>query len=484
MSILAAKEELLSMTETHRDMHVQSSLNEEFVSEFARTFQKSTWYSTTSMKLACVEDGEEVAYAVNTNFHLLIYTYMCLMLPAIRVKSEYKKNVRIAWCHNVGTNLIQQAVFKEDDDMFQRWDSTWADIYFQFYQSEGAGKRDNHNIGIGNVKFLEEWTDYLPAYPIDVAQPWFYSMDRALAFPIFYKNSQTRAEHRYTFNRNINYLLRCQIFDNKTQKWRNATRAIHRYLDIGPSSMLKLPELWGRYAYLTPQEIQWYKCNKSRVFYIRDVEVCDTQNPNKYGSTAEVSLHSRSPCLAFFWVAENKDAKDIHNHSNYTTNVDDIYKGWDPIRSVSLKYGTVARLDNVPSHHFSIAEPREHFPSAPNECGYHGFSYASDSTNFDGDIAIVLSKLNARLHCKIANNDIFSTTKYHDEEDGEEEEDDAISQSGFEDLSVEKIDDSKATELLTIEPSPSFITRVRLLVIRKFTITLEEGTDKYKFTII
>ncbi|CAH6421702.1 Divergent major capsid protein [uncultured virus] len=407
---------------------------------------------------------------------------MCFTLPPVRVKQEYKGRVRIAWCHNVGTNPIQQAIFKEDDDTYQTWDNYWADIYFQFYQDQGAGKRENHNIGVGNVKCLEEWTEYLPSYPIDVDQPWFYSMDHALSFPIFYKNSQTRAEHRYTFRRKLVDLLRVQIL-GKDHKWKNTTRKVHQYLDITPSATLKLPELWGRYAYITEPEIKWYKCKQTRVFYTRDVEICDTPNPNKYKSTAEIGLHCTNPCLAFFWVAENLDATANHNYSNYTTDVNDLYSGWDPIKTTTLKYGTTVRLDNMPSHHFSIAEPRKHFPSAPSERGYHGYSYAWDSTSYHGDIGIVFANMNARLQCRIANNNIFTNIAYEEDDDDEEEDEIADAADGDQNKNNgKKHEDTELADFSLEENSPSFVTRSRLLVVRKFTISAE-ADDKYKFTV-
>lgn len=483
MSIQAAKEELLSLTEFQRDIHKTSDMSEEIISVFYRTFIKSTWYSSVPMKLKCTSDGAETIYTVNNSFHFLMYSYMRFVLPLIRVKSQYKGRVRIAWCHNIGTNSVRQAIFKEDDDTYQTWDNYWADIYFQFYQDGGSGKRENHNIGIGNVKCLEDWTtDFLPSYPINVDHPWFYSMDHALSFPIFYKNSLTRAEHRYTFRLKVVDLLRVQIL-GKDRKWKDTTRKVDQYLDINPNETIRTPELWGRYSYITESEIKWYKCKQNRVFYTRDIEICETQNPNKYKSTAEVDLHCTNPCLAIFWVAENRDAASVHNYSNYTTDVHDLYTGWDPIKTTSLKYGTTVRLDRMPSDHFSIAEPRKHFISSPSERGYHAYSYAWDSTSFHGEIGLVLANMNAKLFCQIENNNIFTNIQYNEEE-GEEDHDD-IADSPFDsnfNKESNKYDESKLIESTTEEPSPSFITRARLLVVRKFSINADKE-DKYTFAI-
>lgn len=472
MSIQAAKEELNSLTEFQKDIHVTSNLSEEIISNFYKAFIKSTWYSTVPMKLKCSTDGDEVIYNVNNSFHFLIYSYMRFVTPPVSVKEEYRGKVRIAWCHNLGTNIVERAVFKEDDETFQTWDSVWADIYFQFYQSSGTGKRKAHNIGIGNVKCLEEWSEFLPSYPINVDQPWFYSMDPALAFPIFYKNSQTRIEHRYTLRRKVTDLLRIQVLDPVTNKWKDVNKNINKYIDV-PTPFIEVPELWGRYAYITEKEIKWYKCHQTRSLYIRDIGICDAANPNKYKSTVEIDLQCTNPCLAIFWVAENRDATLFHNYSNYTTNTHDLYSGWNPIKKVTLKYGTVVKLDNMPSDHFYLAEPRKHFPSAPNETGYHGYSYAWDSTNFHGDIGIVFFGLNAKLQCYIDNNNLFNNCFYDQENQkatGESEE------------YRDKDEEDSSEEYKEIQTSPNFITRVRLLMIRKFTITADDN-DKFKFIV-
>lgn len=482
MSIQAAKHELDSLTDFQTELHVTDPNNEDIISIFYRAFIRSTWYSSMPIKLKCTTDGEETIYAVNNNFHFLLYSYMRTVLPAIRVKPDYVDKVHIAWCHNIGTNIIQQAVFKEDDDTYHTWDNVWADIYFQFYQDAGAGKRENHNIGIGNVKCLEDWTSFLPRYPLNVDQPWFYSMDHAKAFPIHVKHSLTKAEHRYTYRTRIGDLLRVEYLA-QNGVWKPTTKNLSKYLDMGPDPEIKTPELWGRYAYVTEQELKYHReCLGTRHYYTRDVEICDTQNPNKYKSTAEINLHCVNPCLAFFWIAENMVATASHNYSNYTTDTKDLYNGFDPIKTTTLKYGTITRFDNMPSDHFSIAEPRKHFTSAPNERGYHGYSYAWNSASEYGDIGIVFAGMNAKLFCRIANNNIYNDTAYEeDEEEEEEDEDDMIESPLRSQKMSKKFDDVKIEDKIS-ESNPSFTTRSRLLVIRKFTIEYDKH-GKGKFLI-
>lgn len=486
MSIQASRTELDSLTDFQREIHLTKDMNEHIISGFHRVFYKCTWHVTIPAKLKCAEDGDEVSYVVNNSFHFLAYSYMRFVSPPVSVKQEFKGKVRMGWCHNLGTNIVVSASFKEDDDTYHTWDNVWADIYFQFFQDGGAGKRENHNIGIGNVKCLEDWTEYLPAYPLNVEQPWFYSMDQALAFPIFYKNSQTRAEHRYTLRRRVTDLLRVQLLGSNG-KWRDCIRGVSKYLDLHTNAMFKTPELWGRYSMITEAEIMQHKCKGMKSFYIRDVEICDTPNPNAFNSNVDITLHCKTPCLSLFWVAENVDASTIHNYSNYTTDPNDLYRGWDPIKATTLKYGSVVKLDNMPSDHFSIAEPRKHFLSAPSERGYHGYSNAWNSTNYDADIGITYEGMGAHLLCKIANNNIYTNSNYIDEDEEDVDDvDDINDMSDFDAPTPKQLKrkgDGKLADTINEDHAPKFITRARLLVIRKFTVSPTDDELGYKFEV-
>ena len=214
---------------------------------------------------------------------------------------------------------------------------------------------------------------------------------------LYFKSSQVRAEHHYTFRLKVSDLLRMQI-KNKSGQWVDKVNNYSKYIDMSPTLSLKTPELWARYAYLSDMELAFHKCKVNKTMYIRDVISCDAPNPNTFGTTATIDLNSTTPCLCTFWVAENVDATNIHNFSNYTTDTNDLYAGWDPVKHTTLRYGTVDKIDKMESDHFSVSEVMMHLPSAPCETGYHAMSYANDTGNIHCDIGLTLSNLIAFLH--------------------------------------------------------------------------------------
>ena len=151
----------------------------------------------------------------------------------------------------------------------------------------------------------------------------------------------------------------------------------------------------------------------------------------------------------------------------------------DPIKYTTFKLGKSTVFDKMDSHHFSIAQPRKHFPSTPWMTGYHGYSNTQDSTDTNGYLGVVYDELTAILSCRIDNNDIYINRYKTDDNIDDEEDDDDDDKTEIESSGS----DYKATENKSYDlSSPNFIVRTRLLVIRKFIITNKDGV--YTFEII
>ena len=487
-----AKDQLSSITDFQRDMHV---LNEndsiEIESPYYKKYVKTPWRSCVTTKFASHNDGDVIIYPVNPSFHYLEYTYLSFKLPAVRVKDEWIGKIRIAYCHDAGNNIRTISTFNQDHDVCHTIDNVWGDIHPQFYQEGGSGKREGHKLGTGIINYLENWSeDYLPPYTIDVDQPWFYSNHISSAYPIWMNGSLPRASHRYTFKKKVVSLLRVDLLKNG--KWISQKANLSKYVDIIGPENIGTPELWGRYGYVSDDELKWNNtCDdtwvtindgdkeiKQKTIYTRDVVSCDMENPTKYKKLATNLLKCANPCLAFFWVAENRDSTSIHNYSNYTTNTNNVYDGWDPIKYTTFKLGKSTVFDKMDSHHFSIAQPRKHFPSTPWMTGYHGYSNTQDSTDSNGYLGVVYDELTAVLNCRIDNNDIY-INRYKTDHDIDYNDDDNDDKTELDSPPSERRDyDDKSNDL----SSPNFIVRTRLLIVRKFTITNRDGVFSFEIT--
>lgn len=465
MSTTMAKLELKALTAFQQAIH--TSETGEIESQFANKFDSVLWNTQIPCKFKCTQDEDDLIFTTNPTFHYLMYSWLRQKLPSIRVKKDNKHPVQICWCHNVCNNIIISAEARSDDNKFQSFDNFWCDMYPQWYTKPGF--KDHFNMCVGNNPILEQWTDFLPSLPVKAVQPWFYSKDTSAAFPIFYCSSQTSIVHRYKMKRKIVDLLRMRIDEGKG--WKEIKPNL-KYVEGYGTNILPIPQLWGRYAFVTPDEVDYYKTcegQKERVYYIEDVIACEATNPSVYGSKVDIQLHCDTPCKGVFWVAENLTASNVNNFSNYTTNSSDLFKGWSPIKNYCIMYGSQPRTDIMESDQTEI-EPWFHFPSAPWEPGYHVYSYAHSSASVRSDVGVVLSNLGARLLLTISNMDPYSNIE------AETEETEDITQDDGESPKIEEQPGKGIEHDPTDVSEDKFMVHVRLLVMKKLVIAQgEEG---------
>lgn len=402
MTVNIAKIDLDTITKFQQKIHLPVDSDDIMVSDFYQEFHKTSWYTHLPVQLKSEPStGGNVTYPVNMTFDYLLYTYCRQHFPALKVNDKYKGRVEIAWPHNLGTNIIESAGLYFDDQAAQTFDNVWLDIYFQFFMAPGF--RDHHNVSVGNIPILEQWGSFLPAYTTNVDQPWYYGRDTSLAIPILIC-SLSKITHRYTFRDKISKLLRMR---GKTKEGWRTMKPKMEYVEGHGDDKLPVPELWGRYAYLTDDERNWNKCNTKKVFYIDDIIDIDAKDSAPFGKTVSVDLDCDTPCRTIFWVAENEKALLQNNYSNYTTDHTNLHNGWDPVGPISLHYGGQPRLDKMASDHFSIAECRQHLTSPPSEMGYHAYSFSRDPMSIDACIGIVMKDLKVKFSASLSDGNPF-----------------------------------------------------------------------------
>ncbi len=475
MSIGIAKIDLDTIRDLQKELHEPSN-NEELISYFYREFSKSTWYTHLPIRLDCnVMNEKDLTYTVNNTFDFLLYVYKRDFFPALRVKKEFRGRVEICWPHNLGHNTVISAQVKIDDDVLQTIDTIWYDIYSQFYMKPGY--RDQYNIYVGNIPALEQWSDFLPEYTTNVPQPFYHARDPSLAIPLLYC-SLSKVTYHYKIRARISDLLRMRLcvdneperpgdYYDKGHRWRNIPCNLKYIEGADSTGKLSIPELWGRYVYLTDDEREWIKCNfkeTGRIYYIDDVIPCKAVNGGKLGFNVSVDLDCKTPCKALFWVAENLTAKKNNNFSNYTTNAENLYIGWNPISMYSLNYSGTSRFENMSSDHSDKMEPWYHFLSPPAEPGYNAYSFSMLSTSLDAEVGLVMAGLKTSLIVSLGNTDPFLKPVRSTDSKPiiEELEQDSISKMSGDD---------------------EFMVHARLLVTKKLTFTFNADKDRFYLTV-
>lgn len=407
------KIDLGTLTEFQSALHLHDDHNreEEIDSRFSCEFKKTSWSTSILVQLNSRDEGEWIVYEASPKFNYLLYTCIRQRLLALKVREEYKGLVQICWPHNTMLNYNKLGLLCFDDDVAQTVDDIWFNIYYQHYMDGGAGKRDHFNLMIGNINYLQEWTDHLPECVCLLPQIWYYCKNEALAIPLF-MCSLSKVTHKYKFRNNLNEFLRMRARTDHEAEWEEIPFDSSLIEGCPSDNKLPCPELWGRYAQVTDSEINWRKeDNKINTIYIDDIGRWSSEDYKSYGSPITIDLHFENPCKAIFWVAENLEATANRNYSNFTTNSNDIASGWNPFASGKLLYGSVERIPELDSDFFDRMEPWYRFPSAPCEPGYNSHSFAYKTGELGSDISIVFEssklKLNAKLVLKLGNTDPF-----------------------------------------------------------------------------
>lgn len=413
----AAKIELDILTLFQKKIHLQDHKEEEIPSKFFYQFTKTSWSANLieEMEASIRKDGDDITFVANQKFDFLLYTYVVQDIQAMKVAKKARKKVEICLPHNPGHNIISQGSVRVDGIILQNIDSTWLDIYSQFYMKPGM--REHYNIMIGNVPFLQEWGTRIPGYTVVVPQPFHYSKDPAVSLPLFMK-SLSRVTHNYSFRRKLEEIVRMRILDN--DEWK-AIPYNWSYMEaVKQDEMLAQPRMFGRYVVITEAERNWHQgvdvdgiqdnTKPPRVIYGENIVKITHTNTSKLGQSVGLTLHSATPTKAMFWVAENMEAHTYNNRSNYTTDPNDINEGWNPVCEASLTYGGVAKFSEMPSYHFDMSEAWHNFVSAPSEPGYNGFSFAYDTSTIHGDVGIVFDGIggsNVTLTTKLGDTNPF-----------------------------------------------------------------------------
>lgn len=467
--------DITTITPFQKELHFPKENEEENVeSVFCYGIQKTSWGTHMPVRMKREETSSKLVYTANPKFDFLLSTTLHQQLPAIVLTEQAKSDgIEICWPHNIGHNIIVKGTLNIDGDDAARLDPHYLDIYSQFMMKDGAGFENKYKTMIGSVPCLEEWNTELPRYSLKVPQPWYYSWDQSWAFPLC-KSSKSEIVHEYEVKSKIFDLLRIRRKCSDGTYKRIKPKAKFFKNIKNDNEKFDKPELMARYSVVNPYEKRSHQHDSGDTMYILDIVHTDSTNPHKFGSNVLINLEETQPCLALFWVAENQTAKKIGNMSNYTTDADNIYGGFHPIDTVSMKHGTSVRFDKMPSSHFADDEAWDNFPSAPREAGYFACSFTYDIDRPNINISKSLGEENTKLILHMKNTDPFlDLDEMRDNLPSKEESDD----------DYEEVLDDGTTESDTA--GDKFVVHTIGLIVRKIkfvkdTINKNMGYSKCK----
>jgi hypothetical protein len=387
-----ARIELQNRTNFVNELYYSDANNkdDEITSNSYREFNKSTFYIPVDEKLEATHTDKTSNFKIKVSYDELLYLNCRMELPTLRVKDEYRDTVKIAWCHNLGHNMIRSARLILDGKEYQKFDKIDLDLFLQYEVSND--RKEHYKQRIGSTPMLEDWTNHLPRYRLNIPQPFYFCKDISQNIPLRVFNVK-EAYFVYEFVLDIWKLLRISILSSKTNTWqelRNPSKSKIEQLVNGfnTSATLPYPELNARYIILTDEERNWRNsCLSKQVYYIDQMVDSSPTNLVPIHQTVETKLVCNSPCRKIYWLAENISGREYNISSNYTTNARDNLNGWNPCASATMKYGQITRF-HYEQDFFTQHTPDKHSLGTPVEVGYNMYSFCYDNNTFDADIGM------------------------------------------------------------------------------------------------
>jgi hypothetical protein len=471
-----------NLTDFQKELHTKNENKdnteeeEKLISNFVREFRKTSWFMHYTKKMEYQSSGPQITYFPNMIYHLLLDCCMIQYFQAIRVKDDFRNKIQIAWPRNVGTNTVVSATFKINEDIIDNLDPIWQDMRYQHYRQVGF----DHYIeeSLGNT--YAQWTTEIPAFTTIVQQPWFYTKELSLAFPLCLTSNSTKVLHTYQMRRRVADVLRMRELQADGE-WKDIPCDISKLDGVGAQATLRIPELWADYAVLSEEELEWMKCADKKDYYIETIKACKSTNRGKLGQSVEVKISGDTPCKAIFWVAENIKCRKINNYSNYTINpnysfvpFNNLSNGYNPCKRVSLGSSSLSRFENYDSDLFA-GMYYKHFPAAPKDKGYNVYPISLNTTSLDAEIGLVPSKYNYSLFIKLSNSNPRCIPIRNTDPDD-------ISNIDFDKI-VEELDPDEV-RLEDRYKNDEFDIHVRLLLTRKLTFYKSKNDNKnYRFAL-
>jgi hypothetical protein len=355
-------------------------------------------------KLDCVRNGSNLTFSVDTTSDLLMAANFRQKIPHGYIKEEYRDRYRMAWCRNLGHNLIlsgelMQGVKKLSEPIT----SIGMDILMQNYMA--SGERKGYRLKIGMINKLTRWNTELPQYIINFPLPFSYANAHHKALKISPDN-KLQIVHNFYLRNKVFELLRLQeLQDDGT--WKDCKAVDHKdkfHFDVDANLFFEAPEVIGYYAKISSNEKDFITNetleNKHIVFHNELMQV-KTGGIGQDNSLS-VKIEGVFDYRAILWVAIRRDFLTYNNYSNYSTDDDENISS-DPIISSSFLRGTDMEWEDIPSDYHSYGRNFNTGATDPDEIGYHCHVFGLDLQRIGIDNTISGNK-QSMLTLKLVNN--------------------------------------------------------------------------------
>lgn len=322
-------------------------------------------------------------FFANRQASILKSVRMRQRIRSIRVKKDDIEKYQIRWPRNLGHDIIEMATTASNDTPIH-FPLTSHIMNIMLQTRIAPADRPDYRRNIGMTPELTTWATELPPAVLNIPQPFGYSQApcKGLKLGMYGTNNDaSKITHVYTLRNQIAELIQMRRKDSDGE-WAFCEPkeiAEHIVYDKPTPEFLDAPELWGEYSTVFDAESHDWQTNiRTKPYECFFNELVEVGKPARNGSELSISIKGPYTIRGIYWMAENEDATRGHVFSNYTTSLDEIDHGRDPITWSSLVRDTEKEWSKLPSdHHNDGLDVREGIYH-PDEPGYHANLWCYD----------------------------------------------------------------------------------------------------------
>jgi len=342
-------------------------------------------FSPTRFKCYYMVPKGDGLWGIPSEVHFISGTRVIWTTPLIKVKKEYRDTVSVRYTENPGHQVVTSATI----DFDSKGSFTETPIESDIKRAFMVKDKQKYDHDIGNHGKFSKWSDTLVRYPLTIKQGWFFSNACALSIPCM--GDGTNITFKIITETDISKLI---MMRKKVDGEYKYTKCDMKYLEV---SAIEKPAVLCTGSSVTDAELEFYKSN-GKTLYLHDMKVISDTTPRSPGDKFFVQINSTAPVKAIFWVARNEAAYTLGNKSNYTTNVTDSGKGWNPCEFS----GTVPSIYINPNGLYVESSPHyfhdrglvvEGFPSTPDKMGFNVCPLSRDCLSVDMEDAMILDDI-------------------------------------------------------------------------------------------
>ena len=470
--------DLTSQDDNQKELHDAKDENEEVQSCFTFKNVKSSWQATHMAKLrGTYEDGKLCAEADKRFHHLTQVNYRQRIKATALTQEAIEKGFEICYPHNLITTIIKNIQYKYGDELGEKLSSHVLNILIGYFRNS---ERDRiNNDCIGNIPALENWTTELREHTLDLKVPFFFSWDlsraiklvRSVDTPVTFE-VETEQKHTDIIR------IRKKLPDGTYKYYQKGDKQISKFKIFKnidkQDDKLEKPELWGHYNIVNEGEKIFHhrlmedipeEVREPDHMYILDWVEFSEKNAKKLGDHVDIKIDEKLPCLALFWNAQNKTSLEYKNPSNYTTNSENVYQGWDPIKKFSIKHGSETYRFKDTDSDIAKRQASLKFPSSPITNGYFAHSLTYDINRTDINIGKNLSSYGTLLQIELGNKSPYKELENIHQNSEEQES------------NLDKMDDEYEEDVRE-DREDQFYVKAAALIVKKLKWEYTTATDK------